>query len=57
MFFFTSSDWVERSNPATRPVPEVGLLNPQSIRMAVVLPAPLAPKKPKISPRFTLNEI
>ena len=37
--------------------PLVGLLNPLSIRMAVVFPAPLAPRKPKISPRFTSNDI
>ena len=38
-------------------MPDVGLLNPQSIRIAVVFPAPLAPRKPNISPRFTWKEI
>ena len=30
---------------------------PRQIRMVVVLPAPLAPRKPKIAPRGTLNSI
>src|ERR1700722_9990935 len=38
-------------------VPAVGLVNPQSIRMVVVLPAPLAPRKPKISPTWIDIEI
>ena len=33
-----------------RPVPLVGRVRPQSMRMVVVLPAPLAPRKPKIWP-------
>ena len=57
MCFLTSSACVLTSYPATKAFPEVGLLSPQSIRMAVVFPAPLAPRKPKISPRFTSNEI
>ncbi len=32
------------------PMPAVGLVNPHSMRIVVVLPAPLAPRKPKISP-------
>jgi hypothetical protein len=39
------------------PVPDVGLVNPQSMRIVVVLPAPFAPKNPKISPRRTDIEI
>ena len=38
-------------------MPEVGLLSPQSMRIAVVFPAPFAPRNPKISPRFTRKEI
>jgi hypothetical protein len=34
-------------------VPEVGLDTPVKIRMVVVLPAPLGPKKPKVSPSPT----
>ena len=45
------------SKPATMPVPDVGLLSPHSIRMAVVLPAPLAPRKPNISPGRTEKEM
>ena len=47
--FFTCSASRKMSYPATFPTPDVGLLNPQSIRIAVVFPAPLAPRKPKIS--------
>ena len=54
---FTSSACVATSNPDTIAFPEVGLLKPVSIRMAVVLPAPFAPRKPNISPFFTSNEI
>ena len=36
--------------PATVPSPEVGKLSPQRILIAVVFPAPFAPRKPKISP-------
>lgn len=57
MCLFTSSGLREISTPATTALPEVGLLSPQSIRMAVVLPAPLAPRKPNISPLATLNDI
>ncbi len=38
------------SNPATWPEPLVGESRPHSMRMAVVLPAPFAPRNPKISP-------
>src|SRR6185436_10821632 len=38
-------------------LPELGVDNPHSIRMAVVLPAPFAPRKPKISPLCTSSVI
>src|SRR5579871_1065356 len=41
------------SRPATRPWPEVGTINVVSIRLSVVLPAPLGPSKPNSSPRLT----
>src|SRR5262245_28271079 len=43
------------SKPATVASPDVGCDRPHRMRMAVVLPAPLAPRKPKISPRCTSN--
>ena len=45
------------SKPATFAVPAVGLEIPINIFIAVVLPAPLAPKKPKISPLATSKVI
>ena len=36
--------------PAIVALPEVGRTSPQSIRIVVDLPAPFAPRKPKISP-------
>src|SRR5579871_353426 len=47
------SDWVMTSRPPTVAEPEVGRSNPQSMRMVVDFPAPLGPRKPKISPRRT----
>src|SRR5487761_220639 len=41
------------SIPSMRAVPDVGVSSPHSLRNVVVLPAPLAPRKPKISPRST----
>src|SRR3954468_2766959 len=41
------------STPPTVAVPAVGASRPQSIRIVVDLPAPLLPRKPKISPRRT----
>jgi len=38
-------------------VPALGSDNPQSMRMAVVFPAPLAPRNPNISPFSTSKEI
>jgi hypothetical protein len=44
------------SSPAIEPVPDVDLVNPQSIRIVVVLPAPFTPKTRR-SPRRTDIEI
>ena len=54
---FTSSAFVATSKPATRAVPAVGCSRPISIRIAVVFPAPLAPRNPKTSPLLTVKEI
>jgi hypothetical protein len=42
-----------RSTPATRNWPPLAGRRPQSMRKVVVLPAPLGPSRPKISPRRT----
>src|SRR5690349_21399992 len=34
-------------------LPELGVDNPHNMRIAVVFPAPFAPRKPKISPLYT----
>ena len=57
MIFLMSSDWVAMLKPPTMPSPEVGRRMPQSIRMVVDFPAPFGPRKPKISPLATSNEI
>jgi hypothetical protein len=36
-------------------LPDVGLINVQTMRMLVVFPAPLGPIKPKISPGLMLK--
>src|SRR5829696_5331621 len=46
----TLSGSVTGSNPATRISPASGARNPSSISSVVVLPAPLGPRMPKISP-------
>jgi hypothetical protein len=38
------------SSPATRALPRDGVTTPHIMEMAVVLPAPLGPSRPKISP-------
>src|ERR1700682_301184 len=53
MCSFTASDCFDTSNPLTDALPEVGSRNPHRMRMVVDLPAPLGPRKPKISPRRT----
>src|SRR5258708_12918491 len=42
--------------PSSQPWPEVGLRRPSSSLTAVVLPAPLGPRKPNTSPRGTVIE-
>jgi len=37
--------------------PALGRMRPMRMRMVVVLPAPLGPTKPKISPRSTEKEM
>src|SRR5579863_1857620 len=49
----TSSGCRLTSKPPTTARPEVGAINPHSTRMVVDLPAPLGPRKPKISPGWT----
>ena len=41
--------------PACKAEPEVGASRQESMEMAVVLPAPLGPRKPNISPRRTVK--
>jgi ABC-2 type transport system ATP-binding protein len=48
---------VRKFMPATSNTPLLAGSKPQSIRNVVVLPAPLGPSKPKISPRDTSNEV
>ena len=49
----TSPGSAVTSYPATRAPPEVGLSNVDRMRMVVVFPAPLGPRKPNSSPRST----
>src|ERR1039457_4889239 len=56
MFRRTSSGCFPTSNPLTDACPEVGVNSPHSIRMVVDFPAPLGPRKPKISPFLTRSE-
>src|ERR1700746_2454505 len=56
MFSRTSSDCVATSKPPTVARPEVGASRPHRVRMVVDFPAPLGPRKPKISPRATSIE-
>ena len=50
---FNTAVELDTSFPSTVTEPSDGFKMPQMVRMVVVLPAPLAPKKPKISPRRT----
>src|SRR6185312_3195196 len=50
---FTPSGSRVTSTPPTVAVPDVGLSSPHNMRIVVDLPAPLLPRKPKISPRRT----
>jgi hypothetical protein len=54
---FTRSRSVTASKPATSARPAVGRARPVSIRIVVVLPAPLCPSRPKTSPSATLKVI
>src|SRR5258708_3242354 len=49
------SDSVATSCPSTAASPLVGVSRPQRIRIVVDFPAPLGPRNPKISPRFTVS--
>src|SRR6185503_19418945 len=49
----TSSGCRLTSKPPTTARPEVGAISPHSTRIVVDFPAPLGPKKPKISPGRT----
>src|SRR2546430_169627 len=51
--------WVScwASRPSNRIVPAVGRVKSSIARIVVLFPAPLGPRKPKISPCATLNEI
>src|SRR5580692_232047 len=51
-----SSDCVATSRPPTVASPEVGPSRPHRMRMVVDFPAPLGPRKPKISPRPISSE-
>src|ERR671912_700905 len=53
MVRFTPSGSRLTSMPPMSAVPAVGFSNPHIMRIVVDLPAPLAPRKPKISPCFT----
>src|SRR5512140_2680956 len=56
MFFFTDSGSRATSKPLTVARPSVGASSPQRIRMVVDFPAPLGPRKPKISPAATSSD-
>src|SRR5580700_8786342 len=57
MLRLISSGCVATSKPATHAFPAVGASKPHRIRIVVDFPAPLGPRKPKISPRFTSSEM
>src|SRR6185436_8551245 len=54
---FTFSGSVAISAPATTAVPCVGRMSPHSMRIVVVLPEPLGPRMPKMSPARIENEM
>src|SRR5215470_10366926 len=55
--FLTSSGFSSTSKPATVAVPALGGRKQVSMRMVVVLPAPLGPRNPTIWPFSTENEM
>src|ERR1051325_5351937 len=56
MIAFDLTGSATTSTSATRTVPLVGSDSPAMMRMVVVLPAPLGPRKPKISPRSAVSD-
>ena len=52
----TSPDCSKTSKPSTRTVPLVAGMKPVMMRIVVVLPAPLGPRKPRICPGSAVNE-
>jgi len=48
-----ASDWVRMLRPRQLPSPSSAFSNPHNIRMVVVLPEPLGPRKPHTSPSGT----
>ena len=44
------------STPSMRTVPESGAVRPASVRISVLLPAPLAPSRPNTSPALASSE-
>src|SRR5579863_6659469 len=57
MRFFTSKGCSRTSKPATVAVPAVGGMKHVNMRIVVVLPAPLGPKKPTIWPFWISKEM
>ena len=57
MFLRTFEGFVTTSNPYTDALPEVGLSKVVRIIIVVLFPAPLGPRKPKISPSSTFREM
>ena len=57
MFSLTFFGFSATSNPEIKASPDVGFSKVVRIIIVVLFPAPLGPKKPKISPFLTENEI
>ncbi len=57
MRFLMRARSLARSRPSRLARPEVGRVRPVNMRMVVVLPAPLGPRKPKTSPGWTVKSI
>src|SRR3989338_8534850 len=56
MAFLTAFCAFTQSKPITFAAPLVGLIRVESILISVVLPAPLGPSRPKVSPSAIVNE-
>ena len=52
---FTSWGFWATEMPPTQAEPAVADMMPESMRIVVLLPAPLGPRKPTISPRLTVK--